>query len=32
MKQIERKQKIEILIDEGIDLGRLFELAASNKL
>ena len=32
MKQNERKQKREIIIDEDIDLGRFLELASSDKI
>ena len=32
IKQNERKQKKENLIDEDIDIGRFFELATSNKV
>ena len=31
MKQNERKQKRENILDEGIDLGRFFELATTNR-
>ena len=32
IKQNERKQKREIMVDEDIDLGSFFELALSNKI
>ena len=32
MKQNERKQKRENIIDEDIDLGRFFELASTDKI
>ena len=32
IKQNERKQKRENIIDEDIDVGRLFELATTNKI
>ena len=32
IKQNERRQKRQNLIDEDVDLGRLFELATSNKI
>ena len=32
MKQNERRQKREILLEKVFDLGRIFELATTNKI